>query len=170
MNNIVFKLSIISLVSISTQFYGQEKKTTTENIFYEEEPLVKIETKVNNAKNSNKILNPTLKVSEDNSIYNTSSIEVKPDFPGGMQKFYMFVGHNYQMPEEDGLNGKIYVTFVVEKDGSLTDIKVLRDIGYGTGKEAIRVLNKSPKWTPGEQNGKKVRVLYSLPITINSAQ
>ena len=51
----------------------------------------------------------------------------------------------------------MYVTFVVEKDGSLTDIKVIRDIGYGTGKEAIRVLKKCPKWTPGEQNGKKVR-------------
>jgi hypothetical protein len=170
MNNIVFKLSIISLVSISTQFYGQEKKTTTENIFYEEEPLVKIETKVNNANNSNKILNPTLKVSEDNSIYNTSSIEVKPDFPGGIEKFYKFVGNNFQTPEEDGLKGKIYVTFVVEKDGSLTDIRVVRDIGYGTGKEAIRVLNKCPKWIPGQKNGKPIRVIYSIPITINSAQ
>ena len=106
----------------------------------------------------------------DNTIYNTAGIEVKPDFPGGMEKFYKFVGNNYQTPEEEGLKGKVYVTFVVEKDGSLTDIKVIRDIGYGTGKEAIRVLNKCPKWTTGEQNGKKVRVLYSLPITIQSAE
>ncbi len=113
---------------------------------------------------------PSAEVEEDNSIYNTAGIEVKPDFPGGMEKFYKFVGNNYQTPEEDGLKGKVYVTFVVEKDGSLTDIKVIRDIGYGTGKEAIRVLNKCPKWTPGEQNGKKVRVLYSLPITIQSAE
>ena len=113
---------------------------------------------------------PAAVVEEDNSIYNTAGIEVKPDFPGGMEKFYKFVGNNYQTPEEDGLKGKVYVTFVVEKDGSLTDIKVIRDIGYGTGKEAIRVLNKCPKWTPGEQNGKKVRVLYSLPITIQSAE
>jgi protein TonB len=107
---------------------------------------------------------------EDTNIYNTAGIEVKPDFPGGMEKFYKFVGNNYQTPEEEGLKGKVYVTFVVEKDGSLTDIKVVRDIGYGTGKEAIRVLNKCPRWTPGEQNGKKVRVLYSLPITIQSAE
>ena len=113
---------------------------------------------------------PAAVVEEDNSIYNTAGIEVKPDFPGGMEKFYKFVGNNYQTPEEDGLKGKVYVTFVVEKDGSLTDIKVIRDIGYGTGKEAIRVLNKCPRWTPGEQNGKKVRVLYSLPITIQSAE
>ncbi|MFM1754948.1 MAG: hypothetical protein RLZZ236_1887 [Bacteroidota bacterium] len=113
---------------------------------------------------------PAAVVEEDNSIYNTAGIEVKPDFPGGMEKFYKFVGNNYQTPEEEGLKGKVYVTFVVEKDGSLTDIKVIRDIGYGTGKEAIRVLNKCPRWTPGEQNGKKVRVLYSLPITIQSAE
>ncbi|MTH16878.1 energy transducer TonB [Flavobacterium sp. LC2016-01] len=109
-------------------------------------------------------------VEEDNQVYNTAGIEVKPDFPGGIDKFYKFVGNNYKTPEEEGLKGKVYVTFVVEKDGSLTDIKVLRDIGYGTGAEAIRVLKKCPKWTPGEQNGKKVRVLYSLPITIQSAE
>jgi protein TonB len=109
-------------------------------------------------------------VEEDNSIYNTAGIEVKPDFPGGMEKFYKFVGKNYQVPEEEGLKGKVFVSFVVEKDGSLTDIKVIRDIGYGTGKEAIRVLKACPKWNPGEQNGKKVRVLYSLPINIQSAE
>lgn len=109
-------------------------------------------------------------VEEDNTVYNTAGIEVKPDFPGGMDKFNAFVAKNYQAPEEEGLKGKVYVTFVVEKDGSLTDIKVLRDIGYGTGKEAIRVLNKCPRWTPGEQNGKKVRCTFSLPISIQSAE
>lgn len=106
---------------------------------------------------------------DDNAIYNTAGIEVKPDFPGGIEKFYKYISRNYQVPEEEGLKGKVFVSFVVEKDGSLTDIKVIRDIGYGTGKEAIRVLKASPKWTPGEQNGKKVRVLYSLPINIQSA-
>jgi protein TonB len=109
-------------------------------------------------------------VEEDNTVYNTAGIEVKPDFPGGMEKFYSFIQKNYAMPEEDGLKGKVYVTFVVEKDGSLTDIKVLRDIGYGTGKEAIRVLNKSPRWSPGEQNGKKVRCTFSLPISLQSQE
>ena len=109
-------------------------------------------------------------VEEDNTVYNTAGIEVKPDFPGGMDKFNAFVAKNYQAPEEEGLKGKVYVTFVVEKDGSLTDIKVLRDIGYGTGVEAVRVLKKCPKWTPGEQNGKKVRCTFSLPISIQSAE
>ncbi|WP_310560277.1 energy transducer TonB [Flavobacterium sp.] len=109
-------------------------------------------------------------VEEDNTVYNTAGIEVKPDFPGGIEKFYNFIAKNYQTPEEEGLKGKVFVSFVVEKDGSLTDIKVLRDIGYGTGKEAIRVLNKCPRWSPGEQNGKKVRCTYSLPISIQSAE
>ena len=104
-----------------------------------------------------------VKIVEDNTVYN--AVEVKPDFPGGLQKFYEFVGKNYRAPEED-VKGKVYVQFVVEKDGSLTDIKVMRDVGYGTGAEAIRVLKKSPKWKPGIQNGRPVRVLYSLPISI----
>lgn len=112
----------------------------------------------------------TAVIAEDTSVHSLAGIEQKPEFPGGIEKFYQFVGKNYQPPEEEGLMGKVYVTFVVEKDGSLTDIKVIRDIGYGTGKEAIRVLKKCPKWLPGEQNGKKVRVLYSLPITIKTGE
>ena len=108
-------------------------------------------------------------VAEDTKIYSTAGIEQKPEFPGGMANFYKFVGNNFKAPEEEGLKGKVLVTFVVEKDGSLTDIKVIRDIGFGTAAEAIRVLRKSPKWSPGEQNGKKVRVQFSLPITIQSA-
>lgn len=109
-------------------------------------------------------------VEEDNTIYNAAGIEVKADFPGGVDKFRAYIGKNYQLPDEEGLNGKVFVSFVVEKDGSLTDIKVLRDIGYGTGKEAVRVIKSCPiKWNPGEQNGKKVRMLFSLPINIVTA-
>lgn len=104
----------------------------------------------------------------ENSVYNTAGIDVKPEYPGGYEEFYKFIGKNYKTPNVKGLEGKIYVTFVIEKDGSITGIKVLRDIGHGTGKEAIRVLELSPKWMPGEQNGKKVRCTYSLPISIMS--
>jgi protein TonB len=108
-------------------------------------------------------------VEEDNSIYNSAGIEVKPEFPGGMAKFLNFIKNNYSPPDEEGLKGRVIVSFVVEKDGSLTDIKVLKDIGYGTGAEAIRVLKKCPRWTPAEQNGKKVRCSYQLPIAIETA-
>ena len=103
---------------------------------------------------------------EDNSVYNTSGLDVKPEFPGGLQEFYNFVGRNYKTPKVKNLKGKVFVIFVVEKDGSLSDIKVLKDIGHGTGEEAIRVLKECPKWLPGEQNGQKVRVSYALPISI----
>ena len=112
---------------------------------------------------------PSKVVEEDNSIYSTAGIEVKPDFPGGIAKFYNYIRNNFTPPDEPGIKGKVLVSFVVEKDGSLTDIKVLRDVGYGSKEEAIRVLKKSPRWNPGEQNGKKVRVLFSMPIAIQSA-
>lgn len=103
---------------------------------------------------------------DDNNIY--VAVEVKPEFPGGMNKFYEFVRKEYKTPDVDrDLKGNVIVEFVVEKDGSLTDIKVLRDIGYGTGAEAIRTLKKSKKWNPGIQNGVPVRVRYTLPIAVN---
>ena len=103
-----------------------------------------------------------------NIIHNMAGIEVKPEFPGGIDKFYVFFRKNFKTPEESGLKGKVYATFVIERDGSLSDIKVIRDIGYGTGKEVLRVLKLSPKWLPGEQNGRKVRVQYSMPFTIDT--
>ena len=105
---------------------------------------------------------------EENSIYNVSGVEMKPEYPGGLKEFYNYIGKNYKTPDVKGLNGKVIVTFVIEKDGSLTDIKVIRDIGYGTGEEAIRVLKECKKWIPAEQNGQKVRVQYTLPISIQA--
>lgn len=109
-------------------------------------------------------------VTEDNTIYNSAGIEVKPEFPGGIQKWYSFLKNNFQAPDEPGLKGKVIVSFVVEKDGSLTDIKVLRDIGFGTGKEAERVLRKGPRWTPAEQNGKKVRCSFIQTFSVETPE
>ena len=107
---------------------------------------------------------------DDNNIYNTAGIDVRPEFPGGIIAFDKFIEKNFKIPQENlQLKGKVYVSFIVEKDGSLNDIKILRDIGAGTGAEAIRVLKSSPKWSPGKQNNKLVRVLYSLPISINTS-
>ena len=96
-----------------------------------------------------------------------TSVQVLPEFPGGVAAFYKYVQKNYRVPEvDDDVSGNVIVNFVVERDGSLTDIKVLRDPGYGMGKEAIRMLQNAPKWKPGVQNGRAVRVAYNLPITI----
>lgn len=104
----------------------------------------------------------------ENEVYNTAGLTEKPEFPGGISEFYKFVGNNFKTPEQPNLKGKVYITFIIEKDGSLSDIKNLRDIGYGTGEEAIRVLKISPRWIPGKMNGVPVRVMYSLPITLHS--
>lgn len=105
-----------------------------------------------------------------NETYNYSFIEKKPEFPGGAEAFYKYIGKNYKTPNVNNLNGKVFVNFVIEKDGSVVEAKVIRDLGYGTGEEAVRVLIQSPKWSPGMQNGQPVRVMYSLPITIQSSK
>lgn len=105
---------------------------------------------------------------DDNSLYNSAGVEVKPEYPGGMEKFYKFVQTNFKIPKAtDFPGGKIFVSFVIEKDGSLTDIKV-RDIGFGTKEEALRVMSLMPKWLPAENNGRKVRCSYMLPITLKA--
>jgi protein TonB len=105
---------------------------------------------------------------EENTVYNSAGLEIKPEFKGGLSKFYEYIAKNYRTPDVPGLNGQLMISFVVEKDGSITDIKVLKDLGYGTGEEAIRILKKCPKWTPAEQKGKKVRCSFMLPLRIQS--
>jgi protein TonB len=99
-----------------------------------------------------------------------SVLDKLPEFPGGMSKFYTYVGNNFNRPELDVEKTlKVYVSFVIERDGSITDIIVKNDPGYGLGKEAVRVLKSlKTKWSPGILNGKAVRTAYSLPITIKT--
>lgn len=101
---------------------------------------------------------------------NTAVLDKMPEFPGGIAQFYTYVGNNFHKPELDAEKTlKVYVSFVIERDGSITDITVLKDPGYGLGKEAIRVLKSiKAKWTPGILNGKTVRTAYNLPITIKT--
>jgi protein TonB len=109
-------------------------------------------------------------VDPGNSVLNTAELDKMPEFPGGMSKFYTYVGNNFTRPELDAERTlKVYVSFVIEKDGSITDIMVRNDPGYGVGKEAIRVLKSiKTKWSPGILNGKPVRTAYNLPITIKT--
>lgn len=102
-------------------------------------------------------------------IASGSVLDVQPTYPGGLQEFYNFIGNTFQVPEVDkDMVAKIFMSFVVEKDGTLTDMKVLRDPGYGMGDEAVRVFKLCPeKWTPGYKNGQPVRCSYVIPISIN---
>lgn len=121
-----------------------------------------------NAQITDEAVAPPMESSQKSShIYSMAEIEVRPDFPGGLHKFYEFFEKTYVTPKgTENLKGKVFVTFVVDTDGSLTDIRVLRDLGNGTGEEAVRVLKSCPNWIPGQQNGKKIRVQYSLPLRI----
>jgi len=98
------------------------------------------------------------------------TVEEEPQFKGGMIAFNRFLSKNIQYPEamlNKNVQGKELITLTVEPDGSLSDIKAVRDIGFGAAKEVIRVLKLSPKWEPGYQNGHKVRVRYTVPISFN---
>jgi hypothetical protein len=98
------------------------------------------------------------------------SVERQPVFKGGMLGFYQFLALNLHYPQQMmryNIQGKVIIMLTVEKDGTLSDIKAVKDIGYGSAEEAIRVLKKSPNWEPGYQNGRPVRVRYTLPISFD---
>lgn len=93
--------------------------------------------------------------------------EKMPQFPGGTVKLYEYLGKSIKYPEIDkqiGTQGKVYLTFVIEKDGSITDLQIIRSLSEGCDKEATKAVKNMPNWTPGEQGGKKVRVRYTLPV------
>ena len=94
--------------------------------------------------------------------------ETMPSFEGGISEFYKFVGKHLKYPAQArrmGIEGKVYVHFVVSKNGSLSDIKVVKGIGAGCDEEVLRIINMSPKWNPGKQRGNPVRVRMMMPIT-----
>lgn len=104
---------------------------------------------------------------DKNKVYNIAEIEVKPEFPGGASKFMEYISKNFELPKDkDFKGGRIIASFVVDTDGSLSDIKILKDAGFGTGEEAIRVLKNCKNWLSGENNGEKVRCNYMIPIEL----
>ncbi len=101
-------------------------------------------------------------------ILNNNELDKNPEFPGGIKVFLNYVGSNFRTPEiEMEQTVKVYVSFVVEIDGSMSNIKVENDPGFGLGKEAIRVLKSlKTKWQAGQKDGQKVRTFYNLPISV----
>jgi protein TonB len=95
-------------------------------------------------------------------------VETMPEFPGGVQAMMRFISENLQYPpaaQENGIQGRAICQFVIEKDGSITDIVVVRTSGHASlDEEAIRVISRMPNWEPGKQRGKPVRVKYTVPV------
>ena len=95
-------------------------------------------------------------------------VEQMPSFPGGQAALFEFLSKNIRYPvvaEENGIQGRVIVTFVVERDGSITDVRVVKSVDPSLDKEAVRVTKSMPHWNPGMQNGGPVRVKFTLPVT-----
>jgi protein TonB len=106
-----------------------------------------------------------VKVSDDEAIFFV--VEVQPEFPGGMDSMYAFIQKNLIYPEKakaEGIEGRVFVQFVIEKDGSISNILIKRAIGGGCEEAAVEMIKNMPKWKPGKQRGKPVRFQFVLPI------
>lgn len=94
-------------------------------------------------------------------------VEEMPSFPGGDEKLFEYIQKNVKYPaiaRENGISGRVYITFVVDKDGKIKEAKVLRGVGGGCDEEALRVVRSMPQWKAGRQNGRAVQVQYNLPV------
>lgn len=153
-----------------------EEKRALQNVFFEHRRLTKEEVIVKLKKGGPESEEITLpkpaaikEVKVQESFYQTADLTEKPTYPGGMEEFYKFAGHFYKVPATPKgvlLKGTIRVTFIVQKDGSLTDMAVVKDLGYGTGEEALRILRLSQNWVPGKLNGQVVAAKFNLPLSI----
>jgi protein TonB len=126
--------------------------TTNEAVSVEEVAIVEVKEEV-------------IEVEESKPVF--TIVEEMPSFPGGDAERNKFLAENIQYPQqatENGIQGTVYVSFVVDSKGNVTDVKILRGIGGGCDEEALRVVRMMPKWHPGKQNGKNVRVLFNMPI------
>ena len=158
----------------STPFRGLTDKSQSRTI-REAIPLSVIElttTAQNDKQNKTQPAPPTGKTNvgnRDDEVYIIPDVE--PSFEGGENGLYQYLAENIVYPEEardNGIVGKVFVGFTVEKDGSVSDINILRDIGYGCGEECVRVVRgMSGKWHPGKVGGRPVRSKFTLPINFN---
>ena len=114
------------------------------------------------------IPNPYLDIDLESSDRVFDVVEQMPSFPGGSKKLVEYLSEKTRYPkdlEETCIQGRVILTFVVEKDGSISDVKVVRSLDPLLDKEAVRVVSSMPKWIPGKQNGVAVRVKYTIPVT-----
>ena len=110
-------------------------------------------------------------VPSNDTVFNI--VEEMPKFPGGDEAMFKFIAENVKYPEkakDENISGRVFISFVIEKDGSVSNVKVLRGIGGGCDEEAARVISSMPKWKPGKQKGEFVRVSYQIPIMFKLGQ
>lgn len=99
-------------------------------------------------------------------VYKDSVVDVHPEFQDGIENFYTQFYKRFKKPPVPSFVDKLMLSFIVEKDGSLSEIKVIHDVGFGCGYQAVQLLEQFPNWSPGKKDGKPVRTLYHMPIAV----
>ena len=172
-------------VSTSEQLKALDKKEVDNITVMKNEGALKVYAKQFNADTSNGILFINTKEYVKNGEKKVVEVAVKakkpeeaekpfdgveqmPEFPGGMPELMKFLQENVKYPEEamkNGIQGRVLIQFIVEKDGSISEAKVIKKVNEHLDAEALRVIGEMPKWTPGKQKGEAVRVKFTLPVT-----
>jgi periplasmic protein TonB len=115
--------------------------------------------------------NKTIQMTNDpNRVY--QNVDKEPDYPGGIREFYTYLSKTIKYPAEarkKKIQGKVFIQFIVEKDGTLTGIRAIRGPGHGINEEAVRAVRLSAKWKPGTESGKVVRVQFTIPVNFTLA-
>ena len=157
-DQLVFKTNSVEIlvnVSDTTKKKNAEKKPVKE---------------LGSIENSNETLigDPSGEPSTEDSLEVFNVVEQMPSFMGNEDAFYAFVSKNIIYPlkaKENNIEGRVIVRFIIEKDGNISNIEILRKLGFGCDEEVIRLIKSMPKWFPGKQNGKPVRVHFTMPIS-----
>lgn len=149
--------SLVNIIADRVMAENDTKKDTTS-------------TPKNDTLDTKKLSDSHSKLKTEPEVDDTSSytiIEEQPSFPGGKEALLKFLGENIKYPpvaKQAGIYGAVYVSFLVEKDGLISNVKVTRGIGGGCNEEALRVVNMMPKWTPGKKRGKPIRCQIQIPL------
>lgn len=125
-----------------------------------------VEKEIDQGVNNREKLDQSLKLTEIKGEIFTV-VQEQPEFPGGMNSLMRYLSDNIKYPapaQKANVQGRVFVNFVVTKDGDIADVNILKGIGFGCDEEAIRVISRMPNWTPGSQDGKPVNVRYNIPI------
>ncbi len=148
----MFKKSSFSLVWVLIVSINLAQAQVNEKV---EEPL------------SLEIMEESPTPTNSDEVYTMFDLQQFPEFPGGLTAMNEYLATNMKYPKravENAVQGTVVLSFIVEKDGSLTNIKVVRDIGSDCGKEAVRLVEAMPKWSPGYRNGQKARAKFTMPF------
>ncbi|MBE0661457.1 MAG: energy transducer TonB [Bacteroidales bacterium] len=156
-----FVALIIGWASLSIICLAQEPKTI--DLDAKQEPSIRVDTIKGDDGKEHQVIRAVPE--KEGEVFVV--VEEPPIFQGGNEARIRFISENITYPEEariKGIQGTVFVTFVIETDGSVANVRILRGIGGGCDEEAVRVVENMPKWNPGKQRGENVRVMFNMPI------